>query len=326
MTSTSKRQSPRHPDRARARNVQLQARDLAVLKQIVDDRFLTLSHLTALFFPSEHMAKKRLQKLWNAGYVKREFAPSGFDPGPAIYCLTAQGRNTLIQQGVVPPEAMTWHKDRNRGTFPFKQHELEVSDIRVALTVASRTSIDATLCHFGRGADYYDRVINREPAKFEQEHIPIRPDGFFILQMDNGYHNFFLEVDRGTMKLSRLHTKLKGYKAYYFEGGYWLKYGQGQGRKEDHSFRVLMTCPTEETRNNRLEVACNARSYTMMWFGIHEDVAKDPFGKVWVRGKEYVDALKSVPPEEQLRWAQAKNKRERDQFIRDHVPLQSVID
>ena len=264
--------------------------------------------------------------MWNAGLLKREFIHAGFSPTPAIYCLTAKGRDILVQHGVVSPEEMTWHKDRNRGTSPFKQHEVEVNDIKVAFVAASRRSIDVTLYHFGKGMPYYDQVVNHKPDTGEKEHIPIRPDGFFILQINGGYHSFFLEVDRGTMKLSRLYTKLKGYRLYYFDGGYWIKYGKQEGRKEDYSFRILMTCPTEETRNNRLEVACKMGSYTMMWFGVHEEVVKNPFGRVWIRGKEYADAFKSLTPAAQYNFMRANNKSERDQFIRQKVALQSIAE
>lgn len=326
MQKTRQKQSQYHPDPQRVDNLQIQERDLAVVKQVMEDRFLTAQQISRLFFPSYEMGKKRLQKLWNAGYLKREFAPVSFGSSPAVYCLTAKGCGLLLEHGAVKSEEITWHKDRNRGGSLFKNHEIAVNDVKVALLAAARGAGETGVYEFGKGKPYFDRVSNSNPEAGEKDYIPIRPDGFIILQRSGGYEYFFLEVDRGTMTMKRIRAKLKGYRSYYFDGGFFEKYGQSGYRKEDYSFRVLMTCPTEETRNNRLEQACAIGSHTLCWFGVHDEVVNDPFGQVWVRGKEYKDALKSVPPEKEYQWMRSKNKSERDLFIREQVQAQTLLD
>ena len=327
MSKTISKQSRFHRDPSRAATLQIQERDLAVVRQVMEDRFLSAQQITALFFPSYRRAAERLQFLWNAGYLKREYAPVSFGTSPAIYCLTAKGRELVVEYGGVSREQMRWHKDTNRGTGPFKRHELDLTDVKVGLTVAARKRLDVELHHFGKGSAYYDKVTNAQPDAGEKEHIPIRPDAFIVLRVGRRYHYFFLEVDRGTMALKRLRTKLKGYRAYYFGGGFFAKYGQTGQRQEDYSFRVLMTCPTEETRNNRLEVAAALGSNTMCWFAVQEETVRDPFGSVWVRGKEYKEALKQqkVAQEVVERWGRAKNKAERDGFMRQRVPGLSIL-
>lgn len=324
--SSTHRQSIRYPDKSRACRLQLQERDLRILRQVHEDRFLTALQLTRLFFPSYEMAKKRLHKLWNAGYLRREFSPVTFGTSPAIYGLTAAGKDLLLERGVLTPEELRWHKDRNRGTSPFKQHELALNDLKVAFTVACQASVEIHLHHFGRGAAYQDRVRNPQPEGGEKDYIPICPDGFVVLEQERAYHYLFLEVDRGTMALRRVRSKLKGYREYYFQGGFFAKYGQAGYRKEDYSFRVLMTCPSEETRNNRLEQACRIGSNTMCLFAVQEAAVLNPFAPIWIRGKEYKEALKHLPPEQEYAWSQTYDKRERDAFIRERVPLVSLIE
>lgn len=326
MSTTKPRQSRYRPNPDRIQNLQLQERDLAVIKQVHDDRFLTAQQIGLLLFPSYEMAKKRLQLLWNAGFLKREYAPVNFGSSPAIYCLTAKGRELLLTQGILKPEEMHWHKDRNRSEDEFKRHELAVNDIKVALTTATRNHIAVRLYHFGKGAAYYDRVANLKPAGHEKAYIPIRPDGFIILEQNNGYHYFFLEVDRGTMPLKRVRTKLKGYRSYYFDGGFFQKYGQEGYHKEAYSFRVLITCPTEETRNNRLEQACKLGSNAMCWFAVHQDVVNNPLGNIWVRGKEYKEAVQKLHPQTEYEWMKARDKTPRDTFIAQFVPKVSLIE
>lgn len=322
---TKRKQSHFHPDSSRARGLELQPRDLLIIKQVMEDRFLTAQQIAQLFFPSYEMAKKRLQKLWNAGFLKREYAPVSFGSSPALYCLTAVGKQLLLEHGVVPPGEMRWHKDSNRNKLLFKQHEIAVNDLKIAFLTATRAINGLSLYHFGKGADYYDQVANTEPEKGEKEYLPIRPDGFIVLENQTGCHNFFLEVDRGTMTLKRIRAKLRGYRQYFFGGGFFAKYGQEGFRKEDYSFRVLMTCPSEETRNNRLEQACAIGSNTMCWFAVQAEAAANPLGATWIRGKEYKEALQTVRPETEYDWQRSHDKSERDRFIREKVALQTLF-
>ena len=198
-TPTKRKQCMYRPERERARNLQLQERDLLVIRQVMEDRFLSAQQLAKLFFPSYEMAKKRLQKLWNAGYLKREFLPVTFGSSPAIYCLTHKGKELLLQQGVVPAEEVAWHKDRNRGSHLFKRHELDLNDLKVALTVACQGREAVQLYHFGKGQAYHDRVTNPQIEGGEKDYIPICPDGFAILQQGGSFQYLFVEVDRGTI-------------------------------------------------------------------------------------------------------------------------------
>ena len=53
-----------------SRNVQLQERDVSLLRDLVESRVLTLDHIRTLFFAdTKDMAKKRVQRLKAAGFL-----------------------------------------------------------------------------------------------------------------------------------------------------------------------------------------------------------------------------------------------------------------
>jgi len=99
-----KRQSRYRPDYGKFPRVNIQDRDLEIIKEVVKDRFLTARQIQALFFNSYSAAQRRLQKLWNKGYLKREYAPVQFGSSEALYCPTKKGVDLLIQRLVIAPD------------------------------------------------------------------------------------------------------------------------------------------------------------------------------------------------------------------------------
>src|SRR6266540_2396292 len=79
--------------------LQLQDRDLVLLRGLFESRVMTSDHATALYFDGKNeAAKKRLQKLKAAGVVtarpRRAFEPS-------VLFLTRKGLTLLQEQGVL---------------------------------------------------------------------------------------------------------------------------------------------------------------------------------------------------------------------------------
>ncbi|MCK4419149.1 hypothetical protein KAV79_05030 [Candidatus Aerophobetes bacterium] len=227
--TNKKRQSRYKPDYGKFPRVNIQDRDLKVIKEVVKDRFLTARQIQALFFNSYSAAQRRLQKLWNKGYLKREY-------------------------------------------------------------------------------------------------IPIRPDRFIGLKINALSNYYFLEVDRGSAALKECARKLRGLREYYFSGGFFKKYGEQGYRKEDYSYRVLITAPTQERRNNLVEKAIEQGSLEMCWLGLFSGVIQDPLGKVWIRGKEYKEVLESLVERQRERILRAHRKLERDEIIKERVNRRSILE
>jgi len=305
--------------------VSIMPRDLEVIKEVLDDGFLTTKQIQSLFFSSSTSAIRRLQKLWNNGYLKRSY-PVAFPP-LAVYSPTRKGINLLVEEGVIEPDKVTWQSGHNRVKSNKTQHELEANEIKVALTLSVREREDVEIILFDRGGAYWDRVKDPNPDDKEGgDYIPIRPDRFLYLRTEEGYVSFFVEVDRGTKPLSRFGRKIRGYREYYFSGGFFKKYGEEGKRIEDYPFRVLTTALSEERRNNLVEQAIKEGSLQMCWFGVFSEVIANPLGKVWVRGSEYKEVLEQIPPQKREGIWGTYNKQERNKIIREEVELHSILE
>jgi len=322
-----KRQSRYRPDYKKFPRVHIQDRDLEIIKEVVKDSFLTTRQIQSLFFNSYSAVQRRLQKLWNKGYLKREYAPVQFGSSEALYCPTKKGIDLLIQRSVIEPDEIKWKSKYNRVKPEKKQHEIDVNEFKVALTVATRKNNYAELLFCEKGSSYWDYVKDPEPyPKDKREYIPIRPDRFIGLKIKGLSNYFFLEVDRGTMRLKEVARKLRGYREYYFSGGFFRKYGEAGYRKEDYSYRVLITAPTEERRNNLVEKAIEQRSLEMCWFGLFNEVIKDPLGRVWIRGKEYKEVLESLNEWDRERILRTYRKIRRNEIIREEVDRRAILE
>ncbi len=325
--NNKKRQSRYKPDYGKFPRVNVQDRDLKVIKEVAKDRFLTARQIQALFFSSYSAVQRRLQKLWNKGYLKREYAPVKFGSSEALYCPTKKGMDLLVERSVINSDEIKWKSKYNRVKPEKKQHEIDVNEFKVALAVGVRENNNVELLFCEKDSSYWDYVKDPEPdPKDKREYIPIRPDRFIGLKINGLSNYYFLEVDRGSAALKECARKLRGLREYYFSGRFFKKYGQPGYRKEDYSYRVLITAPTEERRNNLIEKVIEQGSLEMCWFGLFSEVIENPLGKVWIRGKEYKEVLENLTEWERERILRTHRRLERDDIIKEGVDRRSILE
>lgn len=293
MEDKKRRQSRYECDPKRFSRVDIQERDLEIIKEVLESRFLSTSQIQALFFGSASACKLRLQKLWNKKLLKRIFSPVSFGSSEALYCPTKRGVDLLVESSKVEKEEVKFKSKKNRVKREKIQHELDINEVKISLTLAMAEKKGAYLLpdypnskkrpdimrireifSWRRGPDTWDYVEDKHG-----EHISVRPDLVFSL---NGTV-YFLEVDRGTMTLSRFKRKLRGYREYCSKGNFRSKY-------KVNDFRVLTTAPSERRRNNLLEQAIKVGGSIRVFFAVYDEVIDNPFGAVWIRGKEYKEA------------------------------------
>jgi len=317
---TKKRQSRYYADPNKNKKMIFQTRDAEIIYEIFKDQFLSTSQIQSLFFNSASTCKIRLRKLFNQGYLKRAFAPVCFGSSEAIYYPTRKGLELVLEKLKINPGRINF-KSATYQVKPEKQrHEIDVNQLKISLIQALKKNPKVELVFCLKGPGTWDSVKDPKPdPQDKREFIPIRPDRFICLKTNNSYQYLFLEVDRGTMRLNEFRRKLRGYREYYFSGGFLKKYGKKGQEIKDLPFRVLTTAPTEERRNNLIEQALKEGSNLMMWFTLFKQAERDFLGQIWLRGKEYKEILESLDREEQVRLSMAnKNRRlERDKEIRD---------
>lgn len=227
--------------------MKLTERDIEIIKAVNDFRALRASQLETLFFTSASTAQYRLVRLFQHGYLDRQFhslIAGSSATTPPIYTIGKKGAQLLVEAcGYdwrdlrVPKKEFAWN---------FIEHLLKISDIRIAITLAARAHQwqiekweDERV--FRAAPDY---VTIREPSGRTIEK-PVLPDGYFCLVTPKGRAHFFLEVDRGREPERAFRPQIEVYEAYCDSGGYQVRYSK-------KSLRILVVTTTP-TRLKRLK-------------------------------------------------------------------------
>ena len=133
-------------------------RDLDILVAVYRFRFLTRQLVEWAFFSREDgdfdrrssLAARRLQVLYEAGYVQRLVMPvlPGTGRSPAVYALSSRGADAVAAHLGVDRGEVDWTPKHNRATAFFMEHTLAIAQLWAALTAALR----GTGFHIGRWA------------------------------------------------------------------------------------------------------------------------------------------------------------------------------
>lgn len=319
-TPKRKYQSKYRPDNEKHQRVDLNSRDLMIFQEILEDRFLTIDQIQQLFFSSYKVAALRLQKLWNQGYLKRQFLSTSRGSQPTLYCLQKKTYDLLVENGMINPEEISWEKIKNQQEIsPEKRyHEIDCNQFKIALWIHlnNHHEQEIEMIHFGHGPAYWDYTLDPENQK---KKIPIRPDRVMALKIKEVPETFFLELDRGTMTLERFRTKIRGYRHYYYSKGFYKRYGDARQPFEKYGYRVLTITTSKLRRNNLLNQALKEKSYYMCWFTTLEEATNNPLNKVWMRGKEYKEVLEILPGHQRNLILSGDYRSGRDKMIEEKV-------
>lgn len=273
MENNNQRPKGKKKDRFRRErpiSVSLQERDMAIIKDVFDHRFLSSFHIRLLHQIGEPALQKRLNKLWRAGYLDR---PKGqrklfLEAGPRhfIYALGNKGADTLTIHYGIDRQKIDWTTKNLEVKDIYLSHALQISNFRVCLALALRNEPSADLAFWKPTGEIKDAVIFQD-ERYTQK-IPIIPDGFFALKQeipgeDPDIMYFFLEADRGTMTTKRFFNKMRGYWKYYSQKKH-------EERLNIGNFRVLTITKTEARKENLRAITKGAddrkAGSLMFWF------------------------------------------------------------
>lgn len=194
---------------------ELTGRELAVLGQIAELRFMTGAQVAAVHFPASdyaeaesagRAARRTLQRLTvERLLVRLERRIGGRRAGSAsyVYALGEVGQRLLGSDG-----------PRRRQREPsryFLSHALAVTQFIVDLTAANRAK-DVELL-----------LLQTEPRCWRQVPTPggsttLKPDAFVSVGRDDLAYDWFVEVDLGSEHLPTLLRKCALYESYYRSG------------------------------------------------------------------------------------------------------------
>jgi hypothetical protein len=273
----------------------LTARDLAVLCDLHDRRFMNARQLQTLYGAN---VPERLRFLFRHGYVDRPKAQrvfrlrEGGGSHPLIYALANRGARAIAARGLRDAARRDW-SELNLGLSEFSTripHELAVADVYVAFrrACASR-SLD--LVQGGELARGRDARALDAPG----EGKPLFPDWVFAAVRGGAEPSlFFVEADRGTMPNARYSSPHIEHLAGKYER--YLTYARGKRSLEQFgiaNFRVLTVtdggaAKVENVARAAHEVCGGVGAGRFLATSFAELEARDAFDVAWLdaNGKE----------------------------------------
>ncbi|RJR32822.1 MAG: hypothetical protein C4567_17820 [Deltaproteobacteria bacterium] len=273
--------------------IQLQTRDLEILKLVFDYRFIPSHHVTSLIGKSERNVLERLKKLFHHGYLdrladRRIRTHSGSEK--MVYAITRKAGDLLINEGGLDISKVDWTLKNRTSTERHIKHVLMVSKFRTALTLATEAQKGIALGKWkenrGSGRNVNPEIsdtVKLELREGKEIKLRIVPDAFFSLEEEKTEMFFFLEADRATMTAERFLRKLKAYLAWWKQGGSKRKLGA------EH-FRILTVTPSEKRRDNLREAATKIKPGGMFWFASEKQYSvgtpESIFGSIWLNAKD----------------------------------------
>ena len=284
----------------RGDSIDLQARDIALLRGLFECRVMTKDHATGLYFEGKgEAAKKRLQKL-KAAKLIADRPRKAFEP--SILFLTRDGLDLLQKRGVLndyPAFDLPALDRRARVSDLTIRHELEVMDVRTAFHAAIKSVANFTIAEFSTWPLLNEFMAYR-PGQDGMK-VLVKPDGFIRIHETeaNGgkfERTFFLEVDRSSEVQDRLVAKVACYFEHYKSGSFAVRNGAPRDDYKQFPFRVLIVFKSAERRNNTAErlLQANLPIFKQVCLATLEDVIRDPLGAIWINPADYRDVTKGT--------------------------------
>lgn len=235
----------------------LTERDRKIILAVYEHRLLRRDQIERLFFTQTSSCNQRLMRLYQHGYLERIFKPVSFGSSQAVYALDKNGADSVAKELGIDRTKINWKRKNNKVEMLFLEHTLAISEFYTNLILSLRKRPDIELLFWKRESkELNDRVPDPEGRR---KYLTVSPDAFFGIQTPPGKSYFFLEVDMGTMPLTRFKTKIIAYRQYWKTGKYTERY-------RFRSFRMITVANTERRLENLQKVTREAGGRNMFIF------------------------------------------------------------
>ena len=286
----------------------LTERDQALISDIYKYRYLSVSQIEKIHFPSKRTAYRRLSVLGDGGYLQNFAVPNIPE---RIYCLARKGADLVASSlGVTITELQWSATTRAPKDYYFLRHFLEVNNFRIVLTSSCReASIDLVGYipeYFGTrtaqgGLKKYikDVVCDIQTPTYEISHTP---DAVFALAKNGKPALFFLEIDRGTEVVSDAEKGvLKSFRFYIncLLREQYHRYEKDFRTGPFKGFRALIVTTSSERLAN-MQNACSkldvqAKAKQFIWLTTEENIRNELiFGKIWTSADRDDNTMYSI--------------------------------
>lgn len=224
--------------RGEADPLRLQPRDIALLRDLGEYRFLNTPQIFALHTGGQRNLLRRLASLYHHGYVERPQGQTAarLTSPHMVYSLARKGAEVVY--GDTEERGGVLRRVREiENSFPLIAHSLMISQFRVCLMLALKGRDDVKLTTWLQGNDL------RQALSARGANPELVPDAYFVLVGKEWTHPFFLEADRATMTVERFVSKLRVYWRWFRTE----RLRETLGRTH---FRVLTITPGEGRAEN----------------------------------------------------------------------------
>lgn len=224
----------------------MQPRDAEIVRIVSQHRFIASDDLRLLVGGSDQGLLRRLQRLFQHGYLDRPRIQRVKGNSPMVYALGQKGAE-LLSLGGETRIVKDWSEKNRQVRLRYLEHGLMVSRFQAALRYAAESRGKALLERWLPDGAITASVRVEQNDRVER--IPIRPDSFFVVQTlagAAGRIHCCLEADRGTMTIDRFTTKLHGY-------WHWWRSGEAEKFLGMRNFLVVTTTRSAERAEHLME-------------------------------------------------------------------------
>lgn len=271
-------------------------RDGEVLLSVYKHRFLTVTQIQRLHFPSMQTAYRRIRLLKTQGLLA-DFTIPNIDE--AVITIGRKGLTEIAALLGVEQSELRWSDTKNKPRdYYFMRHFLAINDFRIQLAIDCDKSGIMLLGfipdYFGErtkagGTTKYikDVVCDIETSRPEISHTP---DGVFALERNGKTALFFAEIDRGTEGISDPEKgvlKAVRFYAQYLISGKYQRYADDFKTAQFKGFRTLFVTTSEARIENIRKVVADAeipaKAKLFVWLTTFEKINdKGVFAPIWV--------------------------------------------
>lgn len=233
--SQSTKEISRGLPQVRRATCRISHRDVRLLSFLADSQFLTTSQICRQYFPSIHRARKRLNQLWWSGYVRRVKISPGIESlsAEAVYSISRIGLRLLRAHGEHDLAVSIPKPPKRPGSLMFLSHTLLRNSFRIALENSVCLTPPVALHDWKHDDSLTQFALVLDARTQALKKVVLKADAHFWLKKNDREVEFYLEVDNGTMSLTRLVEKLKAYQV-------WRRAQQNTNGERHPEVRVLV--------------------------------------------------------------------------------------
>ena len=271
----------------------LTGRDAAVLADVYKYRYLSVSQIARLHFPSRQTAYRRLRAMTHLKLLCGFTAPNIPEH---LYYLDIAGADVVAGSLGVEVAQLCWQQNtRTPKDYYFISHFLQINDFRISLSRGAppEVSVLGFIPEYLGGRNANGGVVKHIrdyvcDIERRQESLNHTPDGVFALIKSGMAALFFLEIDRGTEVVGNdskgVLKACRFYLNYLLSDGY-QRYSQDFACPRFRGFRTLFITTSEARIQNIRQAVAGLgfpeKATKFLWLATQGQVQDTIFEDIW---------------------------------------------